>query len=319
MKSAISPDIWETKRMLITKLYKDEEWPLKQVIKLVQTRDFQPSESQLRSRLKKWHITKPSRKKYDGSRRLSGAKKNSAPKRSSESQPPLPSNTSFHTIQSQPRPIPSRKTEESDAYSEDQSATSRPSAFAHEMSTSPANRYILPSSPIHEEQHHSLPSPVYGSNQTMAPSTPITPAVYGMEGSKRAPSEAGQTIYFFSPDFNAAEHTAEYAATNTVPVSYPQPPHFGSFTETSPIMVDHCQPDYMGYAGVHYLSSQAFSQHSKGHSENSFCMPDLPPPILDGSWAYHYQPPSPTTVYPQHSYFQEECLQPLAPPIYPTM
>jgi hypothetical protein len=97
MKSAISPDIWETKRMLITKLYKDEEWPLKQVIKLVQTRDFQPSESQLRSRLKKWHITKPSRKKYDGSRRLSGAKKNSAPKRSSESQPPLPSTTTFHT------------------------------------------------------------------------------------------------------------------------------------------------------------------------------------------------------------------------------
>ncbi len=28
--------------MLITKLYKDEEWPLKQVIKLVQTTDFHP-------------------------------------------------------------------------------------------------------------------------------------------------------------------------------------------------------------------------------------------------------------------------------------
>jgi hypothetical protein len=28
--------------MLITKLYKDEEWPLKQVIKLVQTNDFHP-------------------------------------------------------------------------------------------------------------------------------------------------------------------------------------------------------------------------------------------------------------------------------------
>jgi hypothetical protein len=42
MKSAISPDIWENKRILITKLYKDEEWPLKQVIKLVQTNDFHP-------------------------------------------------------------------------------------------------------------------------------------------------------------------------------------------------------------------------------------------------------------------------------------
>jgi hypothetical protein len=135
-----------------------------------------------------------------------------------------------------------------------------------------------------------------------------------MEDSKRPPNDAGQTIYFFPPDFTAAEY-----ATHTVPVSLPQNTHFGSFSETNPIMVDHRQHDYMGYAGFHYLPSQAFSQHSKEHPENSLGMPDLPPPILDGSWAYHYQPPSPTTVYPQHSYFQEECLQPLAPPIYPTM
>ncbi|KAH8704784.1 hypothetical protein BGW36DRAFT_421379 [Talaromyces proteolyticus] len=64
MKNAIPSDIWETKRILITKLYKDEEWPLKHVIKLIQTSDFCPSETQLRSRLKKWHVTKPSRKKY---------------------------------------------------------------------------------------------------------------------------------------------------------------------------------------------------------------------------------------------------------------
>ncbi|KAL3485078.1 hypothetical protein BJX62DRAFT_243337 [Aspergillus germanicus] len=57
-------NIWETKRAVITKLYKEEEWPLKQVIKVIQTETFRPSETQLRARLKKWHITKPSRKKY---------------------------------------------------------------------------------------------------------------------------------------------------------------------------------------------------------------------------------------------------------------
>ncbi|KAL4880328.1 hypothetical protein BJY04DRAFT_219322 [Aspergillus karnatakaensis] len=296
MKSAISPDIWETKRSLITKLYKDEEWPLKQVIKLVQTHDFHPSESQLRSRLKKWHITKPSRKKYDGSRRLSGAKKN-AQKRPSESQA-VPSSSTFHTLQSQPRPLPSRKAEESD-YSDGQSETSRASVSVHEMSTSPSNRYILPSSPIQEE-HHTF-------TNMMAPSTPITPAVYGMEESKRA-SNAGQSIYFFPPDFNAAE----YAASHPVPVSYSS--HFGSFSAPSP-MVDH-RPDYMAYSGVHYLPSQSFSDQNKDHSDQ-FVMSDLPPPLLDGSW--EYQPPSPTSVFPQQSYFLEEYLQPLAPPIYPAM
>jgi hypothetical protein len=38
----IQTDIWEDKRALITQLYKEEEWPLKQVIKMVQTRDFRP-------------------------------------------------------------------------------------------------------------------------------------------------------------------------------------------------------------------------------------------------------------------------------------
>ncbi|KAL5340192.1 hypothetical protein BJX70DRAFT_361788 [Aspergillus crustosus] len=312
MKSAISPDIWETKRMLITKLYKDEEWPLKQVIKLVQTRDFHPSESQLRSRLKKWHITKPSRKKYDGSRRLSGAKKNSMQKRPSDAQPPLPTNITYHTLNSHPRRLPSRKTEESDAYSDAQSETSRGSNSIHEMSTPPTNRYIPPSSPMYEEQHQTLTSPVYGRNPTMAPSTPITPAVPGMEDTTRAHSNAGQTIYFFPPELNPSE----YAASNPAPVSYPPHTHFESFSEPSSIMVDH-HPDYMGYQSIHYLPSQAFSQHDKQSSDNSFTMPDL---HLDGAWPYQYQqPPSPTTIYPQHPYFQDEGLQPLAPPIYPAM
>jgi hypothetical protein len=61
MKTSIPSEVWEKKKSLIAKLYKDEEWPLKQVIKQIRTEDFNPSETQLRSRLKKWRVTKPSR------------------------------------------------------------------------------------------------------------------------------------------------------------------------------------------------------------------------------------------------------------------
>ncbi|PYH42182.1 uncharacterized protein BP01DRAFT_138422 [Aspergillus saccharolyticus JOP 1030-1] len=61
MKNSIPSDVWERKKALIAQLYKDEEWPLKQVIKKIRSEDFNPSETQLRSRLKKWRVTKPSR------------------------------------------------------------------------------------------------------------------------------------------------------------------------------------------------------------------------------------------------------------------
>ncbi|KAJ5108725.1 hypothetical protein N7456_005400 [Penicillium angulare] len=61
MKTSISSDVWEKKKGLIAKLYMEEEWPLKQVIKQIRSDDFNPSETQLRSRLKKWRVTKPSR------------------------------------------------------------------------------------------------------------------------------------------------------------------------------------------------------------------------------------------------------------------
>lgn len=91
MKPSIPPALWEKKRSQIAKLYKDEEWPLKHVIKQIRTEEFNPrfaentftrflfnqyaniysiSETQLRSRLKKWRVTKPSRqcrKKSQGS------------------------------------------------------------------------------------------------------------------------------------------------------------------------------------------------------------------------------------------------------------
>ncbi|OJJ84055.1 uncharacterized protein ASPGLDRAFT_127047 [Aspergillus glaucus CBS 516.65] len=76
MKNSIPSDVWEKKRALIAKLYKDEEWPLKQVIKQIRSEDFNPSETQLRSRLKKWRVTKPSRqtrkKSHDGQQEATG-------------------------------------------------------------------------------------------------------------------------------------------------------------------------------------------------------------------------------------------------------
>jgi hypothetical protein len=44
MKSSvpISSDVWEEKKALIAALYKDEEWPLKQVIKKIRSENFNP-------------------------------------------------------------------------------------------------------------------------------------------------------------------------------------------------------------------------------------------------------------------------------------
>ncbi|KKZ65882.1 hypothetical protein EMCG_08387 [[Emmonsia] crescens] len=63
MKTSIPSEVWENKRAEIAALYKEEEWPLKQVIKKIRSDDFNPTETQLRSRLKKWGVTKPSRQK----------------------------------------------------------------------------------------------------------------------------------------------------------------------------------------------------------------------------------------------------------------
>ncbi|OAT00764.1 hypothetical protein, variant 2 [Blastomyces dermatitidis ER-3] len=63
MKNSIPSEVWEGKRAEIAVLYKEEEWPLKQVIKKIRSEDFNPTETQLRSRLKKWGVTKPSRQK----------------------------------------------------------------------------------------------------------------------------------------------------------------------------------------------------------------------------------------------------------------
>lgn len=42
MKRSIPSDVWETKKAVIARLYKDEEWPLKQVTKQIRSADFNP-------------------------------------------------------------------------------------------------------------------------------------------------------------------------------------------------------------------------------------------------------------------------------------
>ncbi|KAJ5806926.1 hypothetical protein N7474_010518 [Penicillium riverlandense] len=102
MKTSISSDVWETKKALISRLYMEEEWPLKQVIKQIRSDDFNPSETQLRSRLKKWRVTKPSRQirnkpqaptrsKHDPDAKKNN-KRRSSP-RPKEPQPPSASST----------------------------------------------------------------------------------------------------------------------------------------------------------------------------------------------------------------------------------
>ncbi|KOC07137.1 hypothetical protein AFLA70_206g001670, partial [Aspergillus flavus AF70] len=59
----IAFNVWEEKKSLIIKLYREEGWPLKQVIKMTCSHNFSPSESQLRSRLKRWRVTKSTRLK----------------------------------------------------------------------------------------------------------------------------------------------------------------------------------------------------------------------------------------------------------------
>ncbi|KAL4930559.1 uncharacterized protein BDV17DRAFT_41177 [Aspergillus undulatus] len=84
----ISSDIWEEKRALIAALYKDEEWPLKQVIKKIRSENFNPSETQLRSRLKKWRVTKPSRQTRKKSEEAtSNIRESNSPRRRSNNSP----------------------------------------------------------------------------------------------------------------------------------------------------------------------------------------------------------------------------------------
>ncbi|KAL2826382.1 hypothetical protein BJY01DRAFT_229720 [Aspergillus pseudoustus] len=106
MKSSvpIPSDVWEEKKALIAALYKDEEWPLKQVIKKIRSDNFNPSETQLRSRLKKWRVTKPSRQTRKKSHEPPPTRDNNALRETSS--PKGHSNCSSPKPQTRVRPVP---------------------------------------------------------------------------------------------------------------------------------------------------------------------------------------------------------------------
>ncbi|KAJ9326513.1 hypothetical protein DTO027B5_259 [Paecilomyces variotii] len=89
MKHSIPPEVWEKNKPDIVYYYVTEEWPLKQVIKKIRTKDFHPSETQLRSRLKKWRITKPSRR----TRKKPREQKQEVKAKSEDNQPETASST----------------------------------------------------------------------------------------------------------------------------------------------------------------------------------------------------------------------------------
>ncbi|KAB8212770.1 hypothetical protein BDV33DRAFT_186201 [Aspergillus novoparasiticus] len=59
--NSISTDDWETKKPSIVRLYRDHNWTVREVLNEVRTHSFDPSEGQLRHRLKKWGVTKATR------------------------------------------------------------------------------------------------------------------------------------------------------------------------------------------------------------------------------------------------------------------
>ncbi|KAB8213388.1 hypothetical protein BDV33DRAFT_64042 [Aspergillus novoparasiticus] len=62
-RGEVALDMWESKKNMIVKLYQEEGWPVKHVIKRIRTDTFDPTETQLRSRLKKWRVTKLSQER----------------------------------------------------------------------------------------------------------------------------------------------------------------------------------------------------------------------------------------------------------------
>ncbi|KKK13554.1 hypothetical protein ARAM_001720 [Aspergillus rambellii] len=327
MKSAIPPDIWETKRLLITKLYKEEEWPLKQVIKLVQTRDFHPSESQLRSRLKKWQITKPSRKKYDGSRRLSGSKKNRAEQSHTDTR-------SF--VMSSSRIYSSTRFSACGDHTRDQSSGVQapveipgPSTSYTEVSQSPTGGYSHHSSPPREDLQAnqaittSLP---YGTGNVETSPIPGTPTMYGMEWTPCS-SDAVEPVLFFCPGDLSPPG---FGAQNLVAAPYSPNSLMGGFPEPTPLpLVDQFETDYMGMHGDYSSEFQSapyahlFPLPNKERVEEvSPVMTDLLAPLLNGPSlplpALHAQTPSPDDAYPQScfTYAKDPPVHAFVTPLY---
>ncbi|KAL4783802.1 hypothetical protein BJX76DRAFT_357587 [Aspergillus varians] len=149
----------------------------------------------------------------------------------------------------------------------------------------------------------------------MAPSTPMTPAVYVMEDSECAANDGGNVGNAGNADhgnhtisFHPQESSPSALPVNTLQQPYPQ---FGSVSDLNPLtMLNHPAVDYMGYPGLHYIPTHSFPQHKD--PEGSFMMSGLAPLIEDGSWAGNNNPCDVYARQPSPSYFLEDYLQPLA-------
>ncbi|KAJ5121162.1 uncharacterized protein N7515_009123 [Penicillium bovifimosum] len=194
MKTSISSDVWEKKKALIAKLYMEEEWPLKQVIKQIRTDDFNPSETQLRSRLKKWRVTKPSRQTRKKSLASEAEPKTEVKHKPSTVQRPLPSlptretSTSHewpmsHPIYGQPsalpRPIPDQDEDRKWSPPMTQQLTPSPSGD-HVLAVDRTPAVSYDHSPTTTSFDHAHTSPVtqglmVNTTSAIAPSYPAYP------------------------------------------------------------------------------------------------------------------------------------------------
>ncbi|KAJ5558103.1 hypothetical protein N7461_002075 [Penicillium sp. DV-2018c] len=148
MKTSISSDVWEKKKALIAKLYMEEEWPLKQVIKQIRTDDFNPSETQLRSRLKKWRVTKPSRQTRKKSLASTGENQDShmeAKRKPSTVQRPLPSLPTRETSHEWPmtRPIYGQPSTLQHPIQDQDDDRKWSSPMAQQLTPSPSGDHVL--------------------------------------------------------------------------------------------------------------------------------------------------------------------------------
>ncbi|KAJ5312933.1 hypothetical protein N7508_003763 [Penicillium antarcticum] len=196
MKTSISSDVWEKKKALIAKLYMEEEWPLKQVIKQIRSDDFNPSETQLRSRLKKWRVTKPSRQTRKKAQSSSSAEPDSDRDvtRQPSIQRPLPRDPprtrhDWPGAQSIYAPV-----------SEDHPQAKWNSPLVQQLTPSPSGEHTLVSdrSAVHSNSYPDL-SPT-ATSFDHAHASPVGEALMVNTTSAMAPSYPASSAYPLSPE-----------------------------------------------------------------------------------------------------------------------
>ncbi|KAF3385566.1 hypothetical protein F1880_001979 [Penicillium rolfsii] len=302
MKTSISSDVWEKKKAVIAKLYMEEEWPLKQVIKQIRSDDFNPSETQLRSRLKKWRVTKPSRQTR---KKRQGSDDPESEKDSQGSTSPRNSKTSPVTR----RPSSSSSISRSNWARQSiytPAETPQPGKWnahiAQQLTPSPSNDHTLLSEGRPESYSFSEANPTTTSFAQPGQTSPVTEglllnttsavtpiyAAYPLSPESCMPSpgpSATPTVAQWPPPsvpvdmgFNPALHSAQWYGMSLEPISPPSgvphsatlapslhpivPPGSGVF---SPEFVPYGMPDYHGYDAKQWKRTVSLQYDYAGH------------------------------------------------------